>query len=152
MVRLDWWIRCIKWLLKKHFVMSALKCLYWNPSIISNIISSTRKGLLGFDTMNIAPYTIHYWAGIAEALRAIGCTVIITRVPRTADVSVRASVLHATLKASDIVRNAGNINVLAHSMVCHYFLISFPNVPWLHLLVVLCHEVSAHEQALFFLQ
>ncbi|KAI8915488.1 hypothetical protein DFJ77DRAFT_462835 [Powellomyces hirtus] len=72
-------------------------------------------GLLGFDVMGPSFARLHYWRGVKEALNAIGCDVIITKVPRAADVSVRAAVLKETLDRK--VPKGKSVNLVAHSMV-----------------------------------
>ncbi|KAJ3024258.1 hypothetical protein HKX48_003083 [Thoreauomyces humboldtii] len=71
-------------------------------------------GLLGFDVMGPSFAQLHYWRGVKEALNAIGCEVIITKVPRAADVTVRARVLKETLDRK--VPAGHSINLVAHSM------------------------------------
>ncbi|KAJ3152324.1 hypothetical protein HDU86_005853 [Geranomyces michiganensis] len=56
---------------------------------------------------------LHYWRGVKEALNAIGCEVFIARVPRAADVSVRAKVLKDSLDAKI---EGKSVNLIAHSM------------------------------------
>ncbi|TPX72988.1 hypothetical protein SpCBS45565_g00147 [Spizellomyces sp. 'palustris'] len=70
--------------------------------------------LLGFDMMGPKFLRLHYWRGIKEALSTIGCDVLITRVPRAADVSVRARVLKEVLEAK--VPEGNTVNLVAHSM------------------------------------
>jgi triacylglycerol lipase len=54
-------------------------------------------GLLGFDSVSIgpsiAPIQVTHWRGIREALEALGCTVLMTRVPATSSPAERARVL-----------------------------------------------------------
>ncbi|KAJ3154775.1 hypothetical protein HDU89_008015 [Geranomyces variabilis] len=71
-------------------------------------------GLLGFDVMGPSFAQLHYWRGVKEALNAIGCEVIIARVPRAADVSVRAKVLKESLDAK--IKDGKSVNLIAHSM------------------------------------
>ncbi|KAI8817135.1 triacylglycerol lipase [Fimicolochytrium jonesii] len=71
-------------------------------------------GLLGFDVMGPPFARLHYWRGVKEALNAIGCNVIITKVPRAADVTVRAQVLKETLDSK--VPEGDAVNLVAHSM------------------------------------
>lgn len=52
--------------------------------------------------------------GIQEALTAIGARVIVTRVPRVSDVSVRAQVLLDSLEEK--VPEGHSINLVGHSM------------------------------------
>lgn len=73
-------------------------------------------GLFGFD--KIGPeswpqFQIHYWRGIAEAMRDVGANVYVARVPRTGDVTERAQVLREALE----LRFPGQqLNLVGHSM------------------------------------
>lgn len=64
-------------------------------------------------------FQLHYWRGIAEALRAIGATVYITKVPRIADVSIRAQSLKTQLEqmTSSAKDQRTELNLIGHSMV-----------------------------------
>jgi hypothetical protein len=104
-----------------------------NPKQISSYLKSQFRapqhpiimchGLLGFDVIGFRGVQLHYWRGIAEALQLIGASVIVTRVPRTADVSVRAATLKATLDAKvdagELPRGA-QVNLVGHSMVPNF--------------------------------
>ncbi|KAJ3277545.1 hypothetical protein HK104_003213 [Borealophlyctis nickersoniae] len=59
-------------------------------------------------------FPLHYWRGVTEALEAIGCDVIVTKVPRAADVAVRAEHLKKMLE-SKLVKGA-SVNLVGHSM------------------------------------
>lgn len=58
---------------------------------------------------------LHYWTGVREALEELGCNVIITKVPRAADISVRAGVLKNMLASK--VPQGTELNLIGHSMV-----------------------------------
>lgn len=73
-------------------------------------------GLLGFAELHLTPGwlpAVHYWRGIAEALKANGVHVITTTVPPSASIEQRAEEL-----ARGIARAAAgrHVNVIAHSM------------------------------------
>ncbi|KAL8777298.1 MAG: hypothetical protein Q9213_007925 [Squamulea squamosa] len=73
-------------------------------------------GLLGFDELHLvgpALPGIHYWRGIAEAMRNNGIEVITTSVPASSSIEERAAKL-----GSDIEKKAGgkSVNIIAHSM------------------------------------
>ncbi|KAI0528184.1 Alpha/Beta hydrolase protein [Xylaria bambusicola] len=74
-------------------------------------------GLLGFAELHLAPGRwlppVHYWRGIAEALRANGVHVITTTVPPSGSLEKRAEKL-----AHGIADAAGGreVNIIAHSM------------------------------------
>ncbi|KAI1438478.1 Alpha/Beta hydrolase protein [Xylaria sp. CBS 124048] len=73
-------------------------------------------GLLGFAELHLTPGwlpPVHYWRGIAEALRANGVHVITTTVPPSGSIEKRAEKL-----AHGISEAAGgrHVNIIAHSM------------------------------------
>lgn len=76
-------------------------------------------GLFGFDVLGPPSFQLHYWRGIAEALRVIGATVYITKVPRIADVSIRAQSLKTQLETmtSNGKQQRTELNLIGHSMV-----------------------------------
>ncbi|KAI8062535.1 Alpha/Beta hydrolase protein [Gongronella butleri] len=82
-------------------------------------------GLYGFDRMGperVPALQVHYWNEIEQALKKMGCQVVITSVPKTESISKRAQSLHNVL--SSIVSNR-QINLVAHSMGgldCRYLL------------------------------
>ncbi|CAL8582849.1 lipase 2 [Xanthoria parietina] len=74
-------------------------------------------GLLGFDELHLVGAAlpgIHYWRGIAEALRKNGIEVITTSVPASSSIEERAAKL-----SSEIESKAGgkSVNIIGHSMV-----------------------------------
>ena len=80
-------------------------------------------GLMGFDTMRIGAgeklgvpplAVLHYWKGIKEALEANGNQVLITRVPRTAAVEVRAEILSSQIR--ERFDPGTKVNVIGPSM------------------------------------
>ncbi|GBC08320.1 hypothetical protein RclHR1_08020003 [Rhizophagus clarus] len=90
-------------------------------------------GLFGFDKLGPSsiPYLqIHYWGGIQEALQKLGAKVVVTKVPRTGCIKVRAQALHKMLES---VYSGGiggiDVNLLAHSMGgldCRYLIAHLP--------------------------
>ncbi|KAI8801299.1 Alpha/Beta hydrolase protein [Cladochytrium replicatum] len=72
-------------------------------------------GLFGYDVIGpdkIPFLQIHYWSGVAEALRDLGCTVYIPAVPSVGSIPNRAAHLHRWLE-----RNvSGDVNLIGHSM------------------------------------
>lgn len=78
-----------------------------NPIVLAH-------GLLGFDEFRLAGKVfpaIHYWRGIAEALRANGIEVITASVPASASIEDRAARL-----SKEIEKKAGNksVNIVAY--------------------------------------
>lgn len=70
-------------------------------------------GLLGFDELHLVGSAlpgIHYWRGIAEAMRNNNIEVITTSVPASASIEERAAKL-----SSDIEKKAGgkSVNIIA---------------------------------------
>ncbi|KAJ3031629.1 hypothetical protein HK097_005429 [Rhizophlyctis rosea] len=57
---------------------------------------------------------LHYWTGVREALEALGCRIIITKVPRAADISVRATALKNMLEQR--LEPGEEVNLVGHSM------------------------------------
>jgi len=80
-----------------------------NPIVLAH-------GLLGFDVLGPPALQLHYWRGIAEALRVIGATVYVTKVPRVADVSIRAKALKAQLEKMTAGQERSELNIIGHSM------------------------------------
>lgn len=77
-----------------------------NPIVLAH-------GLLGFDELHLAGPNlpgIHYWRGIAEAMRKNGIEVIATHVPASSSIEERAAKL-----GSDIEAKAGgkSVNIIA---------------------------------------
>ncbi|KAF8323154.1 alpha/beta-hydrolase [Clavulina sp. PMI_390] len=70
-------------------------------------------GLLGFDSVSVATIGISYWRGIKEALEAIGCEVLIARVPATSSIQERATVLESIISRELPGRK---VHLIGHSM------------------------------------
>ncbi|KAG6381025.1 Alpha/Beta hydrolase protein [Boletus reticuloceps] len=74
-------------------------------------------GLLGFDSVTIgpaiAPLQVAHWRGIKEVLEAIGCEVLITRVPATSSPVDRAKVLEQKISETYPGRA---VHLIGHSM------------------------------------
>lgn len=68
----------------------------------------------GFDTIgSIKPLQFSYWIGIREALEAMDVPVLIARVPASASIKDRATVLHKLIEE----RFPGqSVNLIGHSM------------------------------------
>lgn len=66
-------------------------------------------GLLGFDSVSVGNVIeVSYWRGIKEALEAIGCEVVIAKLPATSSIEDRAKVLEAKIsEASCAVQKSG---------------------------------------------
>ena len=80
-----------------------------NPIVLAH-------GLLGFDEFRLAGDLlpgIHYWRGIAEALRANGSSVITTSVPASATIEERAEKLGRDIEDQ---AHGARVNIVAHSM------------------------------------
>lgn len=73
-------------------------------------------GLGFFDkTPEVLPkFQLHYWGTIVDALRKIGCDIVIARVPSTGTIAERARALHAQLEK--LLSPGTEVNLLAHSM------------------------------------
>lgn len=75
-------------------------------------------GLLGFDSVTIglavAPLQVSHWRGIKEVLEAVGCEVLITRVPATSSPLDRAKVLEKKISETYPGRD---VHLIGHSMV-----------------------------------
>ncbi|KAJ3362926.1 hypothetical protein GGF32_005066 [Allomyces javanicus] len=72
-------------------------------------------GLFGFDKIGPESFPqlqVHYWRGISDALRDIGCQVWIARVPSTGSVHTRAQALRDLLQRNNLT----HVNMVAHSM------------------------------------
>ncbi|KAJ3371435.1 hypothetical protein GGF31_003360 [Allomyces arbusculus] len=72
-------------------------------------------GLFGFDKIGPESFPhlqVHYWRGISDALRDIGCQVWIARVPSTGSVHTRAEALRNLLQRNNLT----HVNMVAHSM------------------------------------
>ncbi|KAL8727162.1 MAG: hypothetical protein Q9181_005804 [Wetmoreana brouardii] len=83
-----------------------LDCAPKNPIVLAH-------GLLGFDELHLAGPRlpgVHYWRGIAEAMRKNGIEVITTHVPPSSSIEERAERL-----SSDIEAKAGgkSVNIIA---------------------------------------
>lgn len=73
-------------------------------------------GLLGFDVLgprNIAPMQISYWRGVREVLESNGAEVMICRVPATASIKDRATILKEQIEKQYEGRT---VNLIGHSM------------------------------------
>ncbi|PUU74122.1 hypothetical protein B9Z19DRAFT_483769 [Tuber borchii] len=74
-------------------------------------------GLLGFDELrpfgNYLP-GVHYWRGITEAFNANNIEVILTSVPASGSIEVRAKVLAECIQ---LKAKGRNVNMIGHSMV-----------------------------------
>ncbi|GAA6036149.1 hypothetical protein JCM8097_006641 [Rhodosporidiobolus ruineniae] len=73
-------------------------------------------GLFGFDYLGpatIKPLKLSYWVGVAEALEAMGCEVMIGRVPASASIEERATVLETLIAERFPGRE---VNLIGHSM------------------------------------
>lgn len=73
-------------------------------------------GLLGFDVLgprNIAPMQISYWRGVREVLESNGAEVMICRVPATASIKDRATILKEQIEKQYSGRT---VNLIGHSM------------------------------------
>jgi triacylglycerol lipase len=73
-------------------------------------------GLLGFDELRIAGSLlpgVHYWRGIADAMRANGIEVITASVPASGSIEERALKLGQDIAAK---ANGKSVNIIAHSM------------------------------------
>lgn len=73
-------------------------------------------GLLGFDVLgprNIAPMQISYWRGVREVLESNGAEVMICRVPATASIKDRATILMEQIEKQYEGRT---VNLIGHSM------------------------------------
>jgi triacylglycerol lipase len=80
-----------------------------NPIVLAH-------GLFGFSELRLAgDYlpAIHYWFGIAEALRAKGAEVITTSVPPSGSIQERAEKLGREIAAK---AHGKSVNIVAHSM------------------------------------
>jgi triacylglycerol esterase/lipase EstA (alpha/beta hydrolase family) len=86
-------------------------------------------GLFGFDKMGpewLPMLQIHYWKGIHDALKDIGCKVYVGKVSRTGNVKERAIELKKMIELN--CKNQ-NINLIAHSMGgldCRYMIAHCP--------------------------
>ena len=70
-------------------------------------------GLLGFDELRLAGPKIpgvHYWRGIAEAMRRNGIEVITTHVPASSSIEERAAKLGSDIKAK---AQGKRVNIIA---------------------------------------
>ncbi|KAI8906604.1 Alpha/Beta hydrolase protein [Powellomyces hirtus] len=87
-------------------------------------------GLFGFDVLGpqgVPGLQIHYWKGIAEALREIGCKVHVSRVGTVAALKTRAHELRDFLENK---MEGQRINLVAHSMGgldCRYVITHLPS-------------------------
>ncbi|TPX68344.1 hypothetical protein SpCBS45565_g03170 [Spizellomyces sp. 'palustris'] len=87
-------------------------------------------GLFGFDVLGpetLPALQIHYWKGIAQALKDIGCKVHVSRVGTVAALKTRAHELRAFLEAG---MEGQRINLIAHSMGgldCRYVITHLPS-------------------------
>lgn len=69
-------------------------------------------GLMGFDTIGVKGFVVaKYFRGIKEDLESVGCKVYVTRVSKSADVSVRARELK-----DQVAKYGTRVNIIAHSM------------------------------------
>ncbi|KAI7898595.1 Alpha/Beta hydrolase protein [Cokeromyces recurvatus] len=89
-------------------------------------------GLYGFDKLGPDAFPllqIHYWGGIENALAKLGAKVIVTKVPSTGSIWLRAYTLHQILKS--ILKE--DINFVAHSMGgldCRYLITHMLDRPY----------------------
>ncbi|KAJ3183851.1 hypothetical protein HDU87_005967 [Geranomyces variabilis] len=87
-------------------------------------------GLFGFDVLGpqaVPGLQIHYWRGISEALREIGCKVQVSRVGSVAALKSRAHQLRDFLETR---MEGQGINLVAHSMGgldCRYVITHLPS-------------------------
>lgn len=87
-------------------------------------------GLFGFDVLGpeaLPALQIHYWKGIADALKDIGCKVHVSRVGTVAALKTRAHELRSFLESKT---DRQSINLISHSMGgldCRYVITHLPS-------------------------
>lgn len=73
-------------------------------------------GLFGFDKISYERFPnlhIHYWHGVADALRKLGTEVVVAKVAKSGSISMRAQQLHEIIEKTLPGRE---VNLIGHSM------------------------------------